>query len=186
MTDAEYEAAKERIVQYAAYWIPILGLSDWEISWTLTKRGLGIESTAGAAYTVSGTCHAAPEYLTAGITFDVGMLFDCDDDELEAIVLHELVHCRTEEARQVKESDEQYHIEHLTTQIERALLRARDMGRRDSDVDADIDSDGTVEAGEDGGVVDRTNGDATTNIRDTSRDAEHCSTSKTEVKSVAY
>lgn len=83
---------RDRIQPILDYWVPVLGLSDWQITWEISgnipARIQGGEDEAG------GTVHATGPYQHAHIRF---ARYTVDEhaleSELETLITHELGHC---------------------------------------------------------------------------------------------
>lgn len=101
---------RSRIEAYSRDWRPILGLQDWRIIIHYDER----------CKEKFGYCIAQPCYEEAVIGLKLSNIRKLliEDDDLEELVLHELVHCVIWKTS-----------ERAVTQMTRALLRARYPGR---------------------------------------------------------
>lgn len=82
---------RERIQPILDYWVPALGLSDWQITWEIVSE-LPSSTTpggqAGAQIATKGP------YQTAHIRFARDNIDNCPlKEEVEALIVHELGHC---------------------------------------------------------------------------------------------
>jgi predicted SprT family Zn-dependent metalloprotease len=101
---------RTRIEALVARWVPILGLQDWLIALRFDQR------------THQATCVAQPQYEEATINFNLPVIARelKRPSEVEDLVVHELCHCVTWNAKVAG-----FNQEHLTTRVARAILRAR-------------------------------------------------------------
>lgn len=128
----------ERIRALHAEWMPILGLGDW------TDQSYVCEEPDGKTYAEVEKMQW--EYKRFAIRYFPDLALH-DDDFLEAIVLHELIHVLRDPERRLlfdlidqvdTEEDDlgdtlrefyRMHDERLTTELAHALIRARRAGR---------------------------------------------------------
>lgn len=121
---SEREAAKQakRLTKLANKWVDLIGLKQWEISFSISDEtltlGHGSDESEQAA-----VCWSLWQYLEAGITFSGPFLLQADDDELEAVFLHELMHLHLSELRPPEDDDDDHvrHEERVTTLLSRAV-----------------------------------------------------------------
>jgi hypothetical protein len=73
--------SKQLVERRIRWWIPRLQLQAWDITVSL-----------GPIEVDAAECDASPEYLNAAIRLDPAKVPDAD---LEAYVVHELLHCHT-------------------------------------------------------------------------------------------
>jgi predicted metal-dependent hydrolase len=102
-------ALRSRIEALVARWTPILGLQHWMIEVRFDQRNH------------QATCAARPEYEEAVLRFNLPVIAREVrlPGALEDLVVHELCHCITWNAKVPG-----FNQEHLTTQVARAILRA--------------------------------------------------------------
>lgn len=122
MTDAEFQAQRERIEPVAQRWIAALGLGFWSITLVWAREDYH-ESEPGTPRSSIARCKADWRYAHATITFNVPKFVDEDDDDLEGIVVHELMHVFLSEARWVdgEDSDSLDHEERVATMLAKAF-----------------------------------------------------------------
>ena len=98
-------------------WIPLLGLSNWDISIELAPdlpdTTDGIEAAAD--------CHASWQYERAVIRFSLHTVNEDTDAQLERHVVHELMHCLLAELRETHKMSNE---ERTAVMLTRAFVRA--------------------------------------------------------------
>ncbi|MHA2027820.1 MAG: hypothetical protein ACW99Q_00405 [Candidatus Kariarchaeaceae archaeon] len=117
MTVTEFRKYVKEIVKY---WLPIFGLSDWQITITFTERK------------DFATCHSQPEYEMATIHVNTRHLRRKSKEEILEDIVHEIAHIRTWEANlaldklypPIDDDDDSTRSELLTTAFARTVLRA--------------------------------------------------------------
>ena len=115
MTDREAKSVEARIKKCISTWVPIFGLSNWELSVTFDQdRDIQDRDCAGRAW-------VEPEYMEAGLTFYIPAILAAED-RLEYTVVHELAHVLVDEAAGGAHG---FHVERSTTMVAQSLLRAR-------------------------------------------------------------
>lgn len=80
---------------YLKFWIKYLNLSDWKVETTYHTYLRASES----GNRVVARTWASWEYLDAHIEFDLAVLRDMDEDEIERAIIHELLHVVVNEMR---------------------------------------------------------------------------------------
>lgn len=82
---------RERIQPILDYWVPALGLSDWQITWEISDK-VPLK-TLGGGY-MGGVINVSGPYQTAHIKLTRLAIDNCAlDSEVETLVIHELGHC---------------------------------------------------------------------------------------------
>lgn len=114
---------RKYVKQIKSYWIPIFGLSDWEIVLKFTERK------------DFATCYAQPEYEEAEIFINTKLLRIKAKAYVLDTIVHEIAHIRTWEAGTSldklypsKHEDDPPKSELLTTAFARTALRAHKAG----------------------------------------------------------
>ncbi len=102
MTDAEYRVAQRRIRQAAGKWHSALGLSWWQVNYVYDREGEMRDRTEPAppGRYVAGTAKTDWQYKLATLTFNVPLLAEMKDEDLERVVLHEQLHILVNEMRE--------------------------------------------------------------------------------------
>lgn len=121
MTSTEYESVKKTVKKYWSRWHQPLGLADWKIGISFSD-GRGVSRREG--YEVAATCDADWSYRSADVTFYIGSLHGKDDEEIESIVVHEMMHIFVNEMREEGIKHEERVCESLTW----AFIWARETG----------------------------------------------------------
>lgn len=93
--DRDYERAKAKILKYTDRWVPRFGLDWWTITSSFYREGLPKDSATGRAPLAETS--ADWQYLQAQINWNMLHALDTPDDEIEATVMHELLHLVTAE-----------------------------------------------------------------------------------------
>lgn len=125
MNDAEYAAAKERVMEVFERWRYPLGLNMWRLHMRFNRT----DKPAGALARVAGTADPDWRYLEATVDWYLPVLADMDDEELEYVVLHELTHVLLNEMRESAGEGGLDHEERVVTQVATVLQSVRDHGR---------------------------------------------------------
>lgn len=98
MNDAEYAAQKARIVALIERWPKPLGLAWWRIT-HVYDRDTTPPGGSSAASQVTARCDADWRYLYGRLTWYMQAVADLEDDELEQVFVHELMHVFLNELR---------------------------------------------------------------------------------------
>lgn len=126
MTDAEYDAAKERIRAVAMKWSKVLGLRWWDMTLEYCREGLPTKrADSDDGYSVAANCDARWQYLDATIRFNVPILADMSDAKLERIVVHECMHALVNETRETGDGW-LAHEERVCSMLTDAIIWVRD------------------------------------------------------------
>ena len=133
MNDAEFEKHKARIEALKERWLHVLGLSAWKINLEFvrsdyTRDGVPAPDDLAGAKTTS-------EYMRATLSWNMPMVAEHDDREIERIFLHEVSHVLVNEMRPTRhdtpgdnalKSEDSWHEERVCTMIGNALLWTRE------------------------------------------------------------
>ncbi len=137
MNDAEYEAQKARIQALEKRWIETLGLAAWKLN-TEFVRG-DFTSDGSPAPDTLATAKTHSEYMLATISWNMPLVPDHNDRELERVFLHEYMHVILNEMRpwragsevdKALSQEETWHEERVCTMLGNAFLWTREANRR--------------------------------------------------------
>lgn len=117
MNDAEFERQKQRVLQQTDWWIPAIGLRWWKVHLEWLREEKDSDRGPGA---VAAECDADWRYCEATIRWFLPAIAAADDEELEYIVVHELMHIFLNEMRQAE--DLQAHEERVATHLANGFL----------------------------------------------------------------
>lgn len=133
MTDAEFEAQQARIVTLEQRWFEPLGLKAWKINTVFVRSDFTMDGEP-AADTLA-TAKTSSEYMMATISWNMPVVIDHDDRELERIFLHEMMHVMVNEMRPSRMNDDinralkaedSWHEERVATMLGNAFLWTRE------------------------------------------------------------
>lgn len=119
MTDAEYDATRQRIVALAEKWLGMLGLKWWTIDTVYDREGTDFQE--GCVARVS--CRW--EYAQASILWNMPSAFTHDDVSLERVFVHECMHIFLHETRAGTHCECAWDIRHeerVATMLQKAFL----------------------------------------------------------------
>ena len=119
MTDADYEATRQRITALAVKWLGMLGLKWWNIDTVYDRASTDFED--GCVARVS--CRW--EYAHASMLWNMPLAFQQTDDELERIFVHECMHIFLHETRAGTNCECPWDIRHeerVATMLQKAFL----------------------------------------------------------------
>lgn len=120
MTDAEFEAQRERIRPITEKWRERMRLQGWYFHFIYDRAELREENDDDMiARNVAGRAKVNWPYLSASISFSLPLVQGMDDDEVEKLVVHEFGHVLVREMRDDKDNLD--HEERVVTTIERAF-----------------------------------------------------------------
>lgn len=112
MTDDEFDVMSEKVEGLITLWKPFFGIENWRVNIHFYRGAIpGNEDAAGC-------CHSLWEYLDATLEFNLAELAENDDEQLESVVVHELLHIIVDELKTKKGSPERV-VSHLS----RILMR---------------------------------------------------------------
>lgn len=102
------------------YWRKRLQLEDWVINVKINNvaKELGDDESSPLAST-KASCQAFPEYKKALLEFDKRLI---EPEDLDAYVIHELLHCHIWRLAACPKSVTTFHEEDLTSAMERLVL----------------------------------------------------------------
>lgn len=136
MTDAEYEAQRERVRPLFEKWVRALGLGWWELKLEFEREESAAPITGTQYHTGTwGTaflCNVDWRYSRGTITAYMPLLGSMSDEELERSVVHELCHVFLNEARTADKDDWLDHEERVATTLTKAFLWLRDSVREET------------------------------------------------------
>ena len=131
MNDAEYEAQKERINKLASKWLPIMGLADWTMveAWHRDSGEFTVDGSP--SHDVTAATKVDWRYMWAEISWNLPRVAEQDDESLELIYVHELMHIMVDETRdltgdhKLRDGREDWlaHEERVCTFLAKAFLR---------------------------------------------------------------
>jgi len=152
MTDAEFEAQRERLQKLSERWLEPLGLKWWHVTLTY-ERDSGEYKVDGEPSPRSiANCAADWRYLNANITWNMLQVAEQDDEELELAFVHELMHVFLNEFRAlhgdgathgVERDDWLAHEERIASTLARAFVWVRERAGAGTD---DITAISTITA----------------------------------------
>jgi hypothetical protein len=121
VTDAEFEAAVARIGRIRERWQEPLGLDDWRVTWKFEREH------SEELKDVVANCNVSWEYEMATVTWFIPQVLNCefDDDDLEQIVVHEIMHILLNEMREDTKKRIN-HEERVATRLAKAFIRTRE------------------------------------------------------------
>lgn len=132
MNDREYEETKARIVALVERWVRATGLGWWKITSAYDRTGgdfaEAIERTGNFQRGSAARCFAEWRYGIATILWNMPLIAEFDDEELEMVVVHELMHVFLNEMASPKPAD-LAHEERVATSLQKAFMWARDAAR---------------------------------------------------------
>lgn len=121
MTDQDYAKQVARIRALSSKWLKPLGLLWWTVHLEYAREGFDTsEHPHGClAYT-----KVSWEYLEATITFNMPLVLNQTDDDLEYCFVHECCHILINEMRDALDGDNLFlkHEERVCTTLARAFL----------------------------------------------------------------
>lgn len=120
MTDKEYEKQKARVKKVLNRWLTV-GFNWWniELEWNREKDE---DSPSQAAQT-----HTMWQYRDVNIIWNLPVIKNQTDEELETIVVHELSHILIASIQDFSNDDKREMTEFATTNVARALQWAAEL-----------------------------------------------------------
>jgi hypothetical protein len=144
MNDAEFETQKARIIALERRWFETLGLAAWKLN---TEFVRGDFSNGGQpAPDTLATAKTHSEYMLATISWNMPVVIDHNDRELERIFLHEMMHVMVNEMRPSRPNNEvnnalseedSWHEERVCTMLGNAFLWTREANRKYTPVEGE-------------------------------------------------
>lgn len=134
MNDTEFFEQVQRLTKISAEWVRALGLGWWRIDLTYDRTGGDFaDSEVREGSFVKGTtarCYADWQYGIATIVWNMPTLSRLNDDELERVFLHELMHIFLCEMREgANQSKQRPHEERTASTLQKAFIWIRDRAR---------------------------------------------------------
>jgi hypothetical protein len=125
MNDAEYAAAKKRVLAIAKKWQKALGLGWWDIEheWV---RGEIVPNSGECDLTVHACVHTHWEYGAAVISWPLQTLAALTDSEIERAVVHEFLHILVNEMNEPDGDGK--HEERVVTGLTKAVFWLKGKG----------------------------------------------------------
>ena len=123
MKDEEYEAQKSRILALIDKWVTPLGLRWWRLNFDYNRDGSGMEKDSPIER-LAGRTFVNWRYLEATLEFNMSELAALDDERLEYVFVHELMHVLLHEMRSDEEGID--HEERVATTLARAFITVMD------------------------------------------------------------
>jgi hypothetical protein len=134
MTDADFEKEMARVKIAVDRWYEPLGLRLWQrVDVRYWREPLTDDN--GQPLTVVADCHADWKYLCAQFRFCLPKTADWDDDQLDYIVRHEMLHALVNEMRADGGQDNIDHEERVVTNLAMVLGWVREQGQADAPKD---------------------------------------------------
>lgn len=125
MTDKEYREQKRRVKRYIDKWLKPLGMG-WhriDLEWDRERNNDLPDEAAVTSWMW--------QYRTANITFRLPVIKELNEEKLENVVVHEFSHILTGAMVQNQPEDNKQLMEYSTENVARALIWAREAGRKD-------------------------------------------------------
>jgi hypothetical protein len=135
MNDKEFADLKRRLRLLTDKWFRVIGLSGWSVK-TIYHRG-DYERPGGDAL-AAGLMHCSCDwqYLYCTVHVNMEACKDLDDEALTDCVVHEYLHCLTDELSYWKTgSHDDGHMEHLVATLTRVIHWTYNMGWNDGKAD---------------------------------------------------
>ena len=132
MTDKDFRTQKERIRKLIKKWHKTIGLNWWRIEYVYSRERDGDGPSnyePDGNWTTAADCSADDSYLTASITFYLPNLVKIEDDELEEIYLHEIMHVFLKPMQTKEKAAEE---ERVATMLARAMVWASEIKKTTS------------------------------------------------------
>lgn len=131
MDDAEFLQQKQRIMAIAEQWVRPLGLGYWRVDLGYDRDGSDFADTMQTvgAFESGAAARCFPDwrYCIATVVFNMPRIAHLDDEELEGIVVHELMHIFLHEMRE--RSGALGHEERVATSLAKGFIWIRDRAR---------------------------------------------------------
>lgn len=135
MTDEQYKSIRGRIQKAYRKWRDMLYLYGWKLYLHYHRTSSDFDDATPAEVTARacGCCSVSWEYTDAAIHFNLERVheLDYDDEDIEELVVHELMHCLLNEMREWQDVDSENRIAHeerVATHFQRALMETWSQG----------------------------------------------------------
>lgn len=124
MTDKQFEKERRRVRKLWDKWFRPIGMGWWQVdlSWA-RERDEDEPATAGLTTTNW-------QYRTAHVTFFLPSTAELNDEKLEEVVVHELVHILCGPIQDMSTDERREITEHTVTTIARSLIWSREAGEK--------------------------------------------------------
>ena len=138
MNDAEFEKQSQRIQTLWDRWILPVGLAAWKLNCVYVRNDFMMDGQP--APEALATASTKSEYMLATLSWNMPVVAEHDDRELERIFLHEVSHILVNEMRpsrndtpldKVLTGEDAWHEERVCTMIGNALLWTRESVERE-------------------------------------------------------
>lgn len=124
MTDREFKTQRARVSKAWEKWFTPIGMGWWQVD-RQSAREREEDEPATAAMTTTNW-----QYRTASVTFYLPACADLNDDQLEEVVVHEMVHILCGPIQDMSDDSRREITEHTVTTIARAIIWAREAGEK--------------------------------------------------------
>lgn len=112
MTDDEFDVMSEKVESLITLWKPFFGIENWSLVINLHRGPIPGDEDA------AGSCRSTWEYMHATLAFNLEELADYEDEEVEGVVIHELLHIIVDELKTKRGSPERV-VTHLSRILQR-------------------------------------------------------------------
>lgn len=135
MTDREVTATKGRVLKAYRRWSTVTGMTAWFVDHVWYRNG-----TAGDGSPITaGRAQIRWEYFQAQFHWNLEILSEDSDDELDRIVRHEICHAlvaemrewATDDVTEEKSKEAMKHEERTVSMLASILKWTREQGQRD-------------------------------------------------------
>lgn len=148
MNDAEYEAQRARLQDLAERWCNNIGLGWWRITNSYDRTGEDFHDSVSVVggFRTGTVARCFPEwrYGIATIVWNMPEVETQDDEQLELVFVHELMHIFLHELRGDEDGDHLDHEERVASTLAKGFIWARNAavaGRLGASTDDDHDED---------------------------------------------
>lgn len=129
MNDAEYAAQVDRLKALAERWIHAIGLGWWRITNSYDRTGEdfhdSVSRVGGFRTGTVARCFPEWRYGIATIVWNMPEVETQDDEQLELVFVHELMHIFLHELRGNEDGDHLDHEDHVATTLSKGFIWAR-------------------------------------------------------------
>ncbi len=115
MKERTVEQLRKTINKYVKKWKSNLFLGMWTINFRIRDY----ITDDGGSYRTCAECTSSWKYFTADIDFNYVQLKEMEDQEIEEVVIHELIHIVVNELREGGIEHEERIVSHLTMATKR-------------------------------------------------------------------
>lgn len=126
MTEKAFKRQKKRIQKCLRHWKILLGLGVWRIDIEWYDGRLTETRTNDPHSTVLADIHVSWEYLKATMRVNVEAVSKLDDEQLDELIIHELLHAVVNEMRNYSADDGIYHEERVVSTLTSVIGWVRD------------------------------------------------------------